>query len=100
MNKLNVTREGRPDVYLVEKSDIIDFLKKSKQDKIHNFQWNLPIIVWADHEKESVIQDIEQSDRVALLFPGNMGHKLAVIIGNKLECFDLDISEENLNIIE
>ena len=38
MNKLNVTREGRPDVYLVEKSDIIDFLKKSKQDKIHNFQ--------------------------------------------------------------
>lgn len=101
MNKLNVTREGRPGIYLVEKSDIIDFIRKSEQIYIHNFRDNRNwLIVWADHEKESVILDIEEATRVAIMFPWNMGHKLAVILRNYLECYDLEITEDNINIIE
>lgn len=98
MLKLNVKLEWREDIYLVEKEDIIEYIKKNKQNTIHNMSWRGSLFIWADWEKKSVIENIKGSARCAIVMKWNMWHKLAVVWDKWLEMFQIDIDKENLNI--
>ena len=101
---IRVRPEGREDVYLVEKKDIIKWLKKYREKKIHNFIGAGPMAIGADWDKGSVIEKIKRSDRIAILtgeaLKGNLRHALSVIAKNKLYMFDIgEITETDLDII-
>lgn len=101
--KLKVKPEGREGVYLVEKSDLTNWIKDKDFVKIHNFVGGGFALIGADHDVDSVLSDIASAERLAILTGaaarGNMNHHLAVIRNNKLEMFDIGkITEEDLEI--
>lgn len=103
MSRVKVTREGRDGVWLVGKGDLKAFLKDRGLETVHNFRGGGSLTIGADHDIESVIGDIDRADRLALLTgrskAGNMGHALALVIGNSLEMFDIgDLTEDDLEI--
>jgi len=101
---INVKPEGREDVYLVEKEDIIKYIENLEQEHIHNYNWNgWSMLIWADWGKEWVIENINNSDKVAILLwkakANNMWHSLAVVNNTLwLEIFDINIDINNLLI--
>lgn len=103
--KIKVKKEGRKGMYLVEKEDIKEFIKSKNFEQIHNYPAPTGnIFVGADHSVKSVLEDIDKSERIAILIgsacANNMGHSLSVIINNKLEMFDIgEITEKDLDII-
>lgn len=103
MSKIIVKREGREGVYIPDKESLKSYIKNSGMEYIHNIIPNGPMMIGADHALESVLDHIEQADRLAVLTieasAQNMGHSLAVITGNKLEVYDIGaISEADLTI--
>lgn len=101
--KLKVTKEGREDIFLVKKDDLIAWMKAKKFDQVHNFVQGGPAIIGADHDIESVLEDIEKAERLAVLVgsaqSNNMGHAVALIISNRLEMYDVGpITTEDLDI--
>jgi hypothetical protein len=61
------------------------------------------MIIGADHELASVLEDIDRAQRLAVLTGyaqrGNMGHALALIIDNKLEMYDIgELTEDDLEV--
>lgn len=99
--RIKVTKEGRPNIYLPEKESLKDFIVGKNFGKIHNFIPTGMMMLGADHEVESVLQDIENGDRLAVFTDksANMGHSLAIIKNEKLECYDIGrILEEDLII--
>ena len=105
MNKIPVTPEGRPGIWLVEPSAVATWLETYPEDKIHNFICG-SIMIGADWERASVIEHLGHplTERVALMTgnaqSGNMGHALAVIHDNTLYAFDIGpITEADLEIL-
>ena len=102
--KIKVKKEGREGVYLVEKEEIKKYLKNEGYEMIHNYPAPTGgMLIGADHSLESVLEDIDKSERIAILTGSaglnNMGHSLSVIIENKLELFDIgEITEKDLEI--
>lgn len=101
MKKLVVKSEGREEIYLVEKDDIKEFIKSKKLKIIHNFIPSGPMMIGADHEVESVLEDIDRADKLAILTgsaqANNLGHALALITNEKLEMYDIGkITESDL----
>ena len=49
------------------------------------------IMLGADHDVKSVLKDIDRADRLAIFTDpnANMGHSLALIFKEKLECYDI-----------
>lgn len=103
MKRIKVYKEGREGVYIVSQKDIINFLEDSDLEEIHcNLNGN-SIIIGADWEKDSVIEEIKKTDKLAILTGkariNNMGHSLAVISNNILKMFDIgQITENDLDI--
>lgn len=105
MNKIKVKPEGREGVYLVSKKEITKFVKNLEVDTIHHFFGGSSMFIGADHKKSSVLEDIEKSERIAIVTDkaGSMtiGHMLSVIIDNKLNMFDIgEIKDSDLEIIK
>ena len=101
--KLKVKPEGREDVYIPEKESLKAFIKSRKLKKIHNFIPSGMMILGADHEVKCVMIDIDKADRLAIFTDptANMGHSLALIYQNKLECYNIGkITKEELIIKE
>ena len=99
--KLKVKPEGRDNIYIPEKESLKDFIKSKKLKKIHNFTPTGTMMLGADHDIKSVLKDIEKSDRLAVLTDetANMGHSLALIKNEKLECYDIGkITKEELDV--
>ena len=102
--QIKVKPEGRPNVWLPEKKSLINFIKFKKLKYIHNFIPNGRMIIGADHDVKSVIEDINGADRVAVFTDPNqnMGLSMALILGSeekgfRLECYDIGkITESNL----
>jgi len=102
--KLKVIPEGRDGVYLCEKEDIIQWLNESGLELIYNFIAGGPCMIGCDWELESVIEEINKSERIGILTGeaqrGNMRHALSVISKNTLYMFDIgEIKEEDLEVI-
>ena len=100
---MEVKKEGRKGIYIIEKDEIKKYLKKKKFKKIHNFMPNSSMLIGADHNIKSVLEDIDNSERIAILtgeaYSNNVNHALAIIINNKLNMFDIgEISIKDLII--
>lgn len=99
--KIKVKREGRDNIYIPDKQSLKDFIKSRNLETIHNFIPSGMMMLGADHSVESVFEDIEKADRLAVFTDrlANMGHSLALIRNEKLECYDIGlISKEDLII--
>ena len=99
--KIKVRPEGRDNIWLPERESLIAYIKAKKLKKIHNFIPTGMIMLGADHDAESVIDDISRADRLAVFTDprANMGHSLALITKEKLECFDIGaLTEKELEI--
>ncbi len=99
--QIKVTEEGRKGIYIPEKESLIDYIKSKNFETIHNFIPSGFMMIGADHEVDSVIKDIEKGERLALFtdHSANMGHSLAIIKDNKLECYDIGkLTTDNLII--
>jgi hypothetical protein len=103
MEKIKVKAEGRKDIWIpIDKDNLKKWISGKKFEVIHNFIPNGMMIIGADHDVEGVLLDIDKSDRIALFTDSNanMGHSLALIYEEKLECYDIGkITEEDLEII-
>ena len=99
--QIKVKKEGRPNIYVPEKESLKKFIKSKKLKQIHNFIPTSRMMLGADHNVKDVLEDIDMADRVAIFTSSqNMGHSLALIYKNKLECYDIGkINEKDLIII-
>lgn len=101
MGKIKVKKEGRKDVWLVDKEEMVRWLKENWRGKVHNFLPSTGIVIGADWPKTSVIREIKKAERLAILTGGaqkvNFRHALSVIVDNELKMFDIgEITEEDL----
>jgi len=103
--QIKAKKEGRDGIYIPEKESLKDFIKNLGIKKIHNFIPSRMMMLGADHSLESVLIDIDNSDRLAILtgnnFRNNMNHALSIIKNNKMEMFDIgEIKDQDIEIIE
>jgi hypothetical protein len=101
--KIAVTPEGREGVWLADKESVKDFIREKGWSHLHNYKPTGNLMIGADHEVADVLEDIDRAERLAILTGasarGNMGHALALIIQNRLECFDIGkITPEDLEV--
>lgn len=102
---LKVKPEGREGVYIADKESLIDFLLNYESDVIHNQKQSGFMVLGADHDKDSVIDDVRNAKRLAILtdsaYRHNMKHALAVISDDGLSMFDIgEITANDLMIEE
>jgi len=101
---IRVTPEGRDGVWIPESDDVISFIWSLEFDSIHNYNPNprSSILIGADWSKESVVEKVENAERLAVLTgeakEGNMNHALAVIQNNELSIFDIGDVTEHLRL--
>jgi len=101
--RIKVKPEGRKDIYLPDKKSLKQFIKSKKLKAIHNFKTNSSMLLGADHDVKSVLEDIDNADRIAILtgnkMKQNFNHALSVIKNNQMQMFDIgEITEKNLEI--
>ena len=101
--KINATPEGRENIWIPEKKSLKDFIKSKKFTSIHNFVGTQGAFLGADHEVESVLEDIDKAERVAIFTDSsmNIGHSLALVTNNKLEVYDMgEITKADIELKE
>lgn len=98
--KIAVKPEGRPNIYLPEADSLKAFIESKGFEHIHNFIPSGAFIIGADHSVESVLKDIDNSEALAVFTDNsNMGHSLAIIRNNCLECYDIgDLTVDDLEV--
>jgi len=101
--KIKVKEEGRKNIWeSTDKVNLKEWIKMKKFKTIHNFIPNGSMILGADYSVKSVLEDIDQADRIGIFTDPtfNLGHSLALICRGKLKCYDLgEITKENLQIV-
>jgi hypothetical protein len=98
--KIKVTPEGRVSIWIPEKDSLKKFIKARKLKTIHNFIPSGPMMIGADHGVKSVLSDIDRAERLAVFTDkSNMGHALALIYKESLECYDIgEVHESDLEV--
>lgn len=89
--KLRVKPEGRENLWIpIDNENLKQFIESRNLDAIHNFRAG-QIIIGADHEVDSVLEDIDRAERICIFTDEkeNLGHSLALIINNRLECYNI-----------
>lgn len=102
--KLKVKNEGRENIFETEKSDLIEWLKEKGWKDLHSINPNGNLFMGFDNSIESVIDDIEKSERLGILIGSalvnNLGHGLSIIVDNRLKMFDIgNITIDDLEVI-
>lgn len=112
--KIRVQPEGREGVYLADRTTLKAWISAQSFEEIHNFVSAAggTALIGADHDPESVLEDIDAAEKVALLFGqarrGNMNHALALIAPGdgptrprRLEMYDLgELDESELEVVD
>lgn len=99
--KIKVKPEGRKDIWIpLDKENLKQWIKSKKFDAIHKL---IPsgMILGVDRDVKSVLKDIDRADRITVLTDptANMGHSLALIFEEKLECYDIGkLTQEDLQV--
>lgn len=103
MTGILVSPEGREDVWLPDRESLKQWIVAQNFERIHNFKTSaVGMLLGADHDVSSVLEDIDAADRMALLIGDarrqNMNHALALITtSEELELYDLgDVTEDDL----
>lgn len=102
--KLKVKNEGRENIFEAEKSDVVNWLQEKGWKELHNINPNGNVFMGFDNSIESVIEDIEKSERIGILIgsalANNLGHGLSIIVDNRLKMFDIgNITINDLEVI-
>ena len=100
--KIKVTPEGKENIWEVsDKETLKEYIKSLGVETIHNFVPAGFMMIGADHDLEGVLEDIDKAERAAVFTDdSNVGHALALVINNKLECYDIGtLTEENLEVV-
>lgn len=102
-DRIKVKPEGREGVWLVEQAEIIRWLENSDMDQIHNYLSAGPMLLGADWDKDTVIEECRKAERIAVLtgdaWREQRKHALAVIVSNTLKIFDIgEITTDDLII--
>jgi len=90
--KIKVKPEGRKDIWVpLDKENLKQWIKNKGFDAIHNFIPAGAMILGANHKVDDVLKDIDRADRLAIFTDStaNMGHSLALIYKDKLDCYDI-----------
>jgi hypothetical protein len=100
--KIKVKPEGRPNVWLPDRKSLKDFIVSRNFVEIHNFIPTGSMFIGANHSVKSVLQDIDDAERLAVFTDdSNMKHALAIIRAEKLEIYDIGkIKKSDLIIIK
>ncbi len=101
MTKIRVTPEGRDGLWLADKDSLKAWIVAQNFEAVHNVRDGGFTVIGADHEVNSVLADIDAAERVAILTGDakreNLGHALALIIGNRLGMYDVgDVTEADM----
>ena len=99
--KIKAKPEGREKIYIPDKESLKAFIRQKKLETIHNFIPSGMMMIGADHSVKSVLKDIDRADRLAIFTDptANMGHSLALIHKEKLECYDIGkLTEDDIEI--
>lgn len=100
--KIKVRPEGRENIYLPEKKSLLKFVKICCRKSIHNYLPCENLMLGADHNKNIVLNNIKEADRLAIFTDPymNIGHSLALIKNEKLSCYDIGkITKNDLILI-
>ena len=100
--KIKAKKEGRDGIWLPERESLKGYIVAKKIKTIHNFVYSGVMMIGADHDVKSVLEDIDKADRIAIFtdHKANMGHSMALIKNDKLECYDIGEIKESDLIIE
>ena len=96
--KIKCTTDGRDNIFIPEQESLIEFLKDKKMKYIHCFIWGR-ILIGADWKTKDVIGEIKKADAMGLVMEWNMWHQLAVIDHEGLKIFQINITLDDLEII-
>lgn len=105
-DKLRVTPEGRTNIFLVERAEIIRYIVTRDVSRFHcRSDINSRIDSGCDMNRREVVDMIAVADRIAVTtgdaYLNNYRHALSVIKGNELYLFDIGMfNGENLEVIE
>jgi hypothetical protein len=104
-DRIKVTPEGREGVWLPDRDSLKAWIEAKHFESVHNFI-AVPDgpIIGADHEVDSVLADIDNAERLAVMTGdakrGNLDHALAIIIDNRLGMYDIgDVTEDDLEVV-
>jgi hypothetical protein len=100
MTKIKVQAEGRPNIWLPDRETLKQFIAEKNFTTVHNYLPAGSMMLGADHDIDSVMADIDAAERLAIFTDSaNLGHALALVLENKLSCFDIGkITEDDLEI--
>ena len=102
--KIKVKPERREATYIPDKDSLKLWIKDKGFKEIHNFvNPGSGMFIGADHDVESVLDDITEADRIGLVLEEagsmNMGHALSIIKNNHLDVFDIgELTKDDLDI--
>jgi hypothetical protein len=84
MNRIKVTPEGRPGLWLADVPSLAAWIEAKNFETIHCFIPSGPIITGADWEPSAVLTSLEIADRVAVAtgtaWRENMAHAVAAVL--------------------
>ncbi len=103
--KISASPEGRNNIYIPDPDSLIAWIEAQNFKYIHNFIPQSQMMIGADHDPKSVIQDIRDAERLALTtgdeWQNNMKHALSIIRNNKLEVYDIgELTDEDIESID
>lgn len=107
--RITVEPEGREGVWLADRESLKAYIEAQAFEAIHNFTGGGSMFIGADHSVSSVLDDIDNANRVAILTGesarGNLGHALALIMPpnalrpERLEMYDIGtVTDSDLSI--
>jgi len=104
VNKIIAAPEGRQGIYIVDQQVMAAWLAEYPEESIHNFLPSSRMMMGADWDKQSVIDEVLKADRVAVLTGAaarrNMRHALSVVSGPRLAIFDIgEITDADIDLI-
>ena len=102
-DKIKVTSEGSPGIYLVTALEIERYLNSLEQDTFHCSIPSNSLVLGANWDKLGVIKEVNKSERLVILTGGaaknNLGHALACVASGGLTMFDIGpITEDMLSV--
>ena len=102
--KIKVKQSVTEGVFLVEKKEIVKYLKGSSLKSIHVINPNSSLFANYDYTVENALKKIDEADSLAVLTgkasTNNLEHNLSVVKDDKLLLFNIGNVEKDLDIIE
>ncbi len=102
--KIKVKRSITDGVFLVDKKEVIKYIKSSDLKSIHVINPNSSLFANYDYTIENALKKIDEADSLAIVAgkasANNLEHNLSVVKNNELLIFNIGDVEKDLSITE